>query len=69
MFLRYPWEILAIFLRRWEADGEGGDAVPALGGDGPPVEIVELHGGALRFESQLGLGTKVTVELRGIADA
>ena len=32
-------------------------------------EIAELHGGALRFESQLGLGTKVTVELRGIADA
>ena len=32
-------------------------------------EIAELHGGVLRFESQLGLGTKVTVELRGIADA
>lgn len=29
-------------------------------------EIAALHQGELRFESQVGLGTKVTVELEGI---
>ena len=29
-------------------------------------EIAALHRGELRFESQVGLGTKVTVELEGI---
>lgn len=31
-------------------------------------EIAALHRGELRFESQLGLGTKVTAELRGVAN-
>ena len=30
-------------------------------------EIAALHQGSLHFESQLDLGTKVTVELGGIA--
>ena len=28
-------------------------------------EIVDLHGGEMKFDSQLGHGTKVTLELRG----
>ena len=41
----------------------------ALGGAGLGLslcqEIAALHGGAIRFESQLGRGTTVTVDLRG----
>ena len=29
------------------------------------AKIVELHGGTLRFASKLGVGTRVTAELRG----